>query len=178
MWRYAQYYEGEHQRLAFSQARFKAEFREVFENWRDNFCGLIIDSATERMAVEGFRIPDSPGFDIDARDMWQRSSMDVLSNGVHLDAMIQGRAYVLVWEGPDGEPLIQPVSAEEMVVQYKAGSRTELEAAARFFLDDWGAVGDTVDRGVRLRGQAGSDRVGERSQNAERTRCCPGRPLS
>ncbi|MEU7104273.1 phage portal protein [Streptomyces sp. NPDC046215] len=138
MWRYAQYYEGEHQRLAFSQARFKAEFREVFENWRDNFCGLIIDSATERMAVEGFRIPDSPGFDIDARDMWQRSSMDVLSNGVHLDAMIQGRAYVLVWEGPDGEPLIQPVSAEEMVVQYKAGSRTELEAAARFFLDDWG----------------------------------------
>ncbi|MGI5531532.1 phage portal protein [Streptomyces syringium] len=138
MWRYAQYYEGEHQRLAFSQARYKAEYREVFENWRDNFCGLIIDSATERMSVEGFRLPDAPGFDKDARSFWQRSSMDVLSTAVHLDAMVQGRAYVLVWQGPDGEPSIQPVSAENMVVQYKPGSRTELEAAARFFLDDWG----------------------------------------
>ncbi|MER6380780.1 phage portal protein [Streptomyces sp. NPDC001127] len=138
MFRYAEYYEGEHQRLAFSQARFKAEFREVFESWRDNFCGLIIDSATERMVVEGFRIPESPGTDTEAREFWQRSSMDVLSTAVHLDAMVQGRAYVLVWPGPDGEPSIQPVSAEEMVVQFKPGSRTELEAAARFYMDDWG----------------------------------------
>ncbi|MEU2513772.1 phage portal protein [Streptomyces syringium] len=138
IFRYADYYEGEHQRLAFSQARFKAEFREVFENWRDNFCGLIIDSATERMTVDAFRIPDAPGTDKDAWEFWQRSSMDVLSNAVHLDAMVQGRAYVLVWPDDKGEPCIQPVSAESMVVQYKPGSRTELEAAARFFMDDWG----------------------------------------
>ncbi|RLV10541.1 hypothetical protein CTZ27_03100 [Streptomyces griseocarneus] len=138
MRRYAEYYEGEHQRLAFSQARFKAEFREVFEKWRDNFCGLIVDSATERMAVSGFRIPETPGVDKDAREFWQRGSMDALSTAVHLDAMVQVRAYVLVWPGKDGEPAIQPVSAEEMVVQYKPGSRSELEAAARFFVDDWG----------------------------------------
>ncbi|WP_374283024.1 phage portal protein [Streptomyces sp. UNOB3_S3] len=138
MWRYAKYYEGEHQQLAFSQARYKDAFREVFENWRDNFCGLIVDSATERMVVEGFRIPEAPGFDQEAREFWQRSSMDVLSTAVHLDAMVQGRAYVLVWPGDDGEPAIQPVSAENLVVQYKPGSRTELEAAARFYTDDWG----------------------------------------
>ncbi|MGG2462847.1 phage portal protein [Streptomyces sp. RGM 3693] len=138
MFRYAEYYEGEHQRLAFSQARFKAEFREVFESWRDNFCGLIIDSATERMTVDAFRIPESPGTDKDAWEFWQRSSMDVLSNAVHLDAMVQGRAYVLVWADEEGEPSILPVSAENMVVQYKPGSRTELQAAARFFMDDWG----------------------------------------
>lgn len=110
----------------------------MFENWRDNFCGLIIDSATERMTVDAFRIPDAPGTDKDAWEFWQRSSMDVLSNAVHLDAMVQGRAYVLVWPDDKGEPCIQPVSAESMVVQYKPGSRTELEAAARFFMDDWG----------------------------------------
>ncbi|MFF9481401.1 phage portal protein [Streptomyces sp. NPDC014733] len=138
MFRYAQYYEGEHQRLAFSQARFKAEFREVFDAWRDNFCGLIIDSATERMTVDAFRLRGVKGTDTDAWEFWQRSSMDVLSNAVHIDAMVQGRAYVLVWADKDGEPSIQPVSAENMVVQYKPGSRTELEAAARFFTDDWG----------------------------------------
>ncbi|GAA0406265.1 phage portal protein [Streptomyces luteireticuli] len=136
--RYSRYYEGEHQRLAFSQDRFRHEFRDVFADWQDNFCGLIIDSAAERMTVEGFRLPDAPGIDSDARDIWQRNSLDVLSNAVHVDAMVQGRAYVLVWRGDDGEPSVEPVSAENMVVQYKPGSRTELEAAARFFMDDWG----------------------------------------
>ncbi|MEU3351289.1 phage portal protein [Streptomyces sp. NPDC037389] len=144
MWRYAKYYEGDHQRLAFSQARYKAEFREVFETWRDNFCGLIIDSATERMVVEGFRLPDSPGFDTDAREFWQRNSLDVLSNAVHLDAMLQGRAYVLVWLGDDGKVRITPRSGENMVVEYKAGSQTELEAAALFFTDSWGRPSATL----------------------------------
>ncbi|UQI44641.1 phage portal protein [Streptomyces sp. HU2014] len=138
LFKYAAYYEGDHQRLAFSQARYREEFREVFENWRDNFCGLIIDAATERMTVDAFRLPGVPGTDKDAWEFWQRSSMDVLANSVHLDAMIHGRAYVLVWADEDGEPSIVPVSAENMVIQFKPGSRTELEAAARFFLDDWG----------------------------------------
>ncbi|QLE71103.1 phage portal protein [Streptomyces rectiverticillatus] len=136
--RYADYYEGEHQRLAFSQARYREEFREVFERWRDNFCALIIDSAAERLVVDGFRTPEGPGTDADAREFWQRSSMDAFSNAVHLDAMIQGQAYVLVWANAKQEPIITPVSAEEMVVQYAPGSRTDLEAAARFYQDDWG----------------------------------------
>ena len=129
---YAQYYQGEQQKLAFSQARFKSAFADVFEQWRDNFCGMIIDSTNERLHIDSFRLPDSPGTDKDAREFWQRSSMDAFSNSVHLDALIQGVSYVLVWADRDGEPTITPVSGEQMAVQYKAGSLTELEAAARF----------------------------------------------
>lgn len=135
--KYASYYEGEQQKLAFAQARYKSAFRDLFSEWRDNFCGLIIDSTTERMRVEGFRLPSVGSMDEDARKFWQRNNLDALSNGVHLDAMVQGRAYVIVWAGKDGEPTVTPVSAEEMVVQYKPGSFTELEAAARFFQDSW-----------------------------------------
>jgi hypothetical protein len=142
--KYASYYEGEQQRLAFAQARYKSAFQDLFSEWRDNFCGLIIDSATERMRVEGFRLPSKGGMDEDARSFWQRNSLDALANGVHLDAMVQGRAYVIVWADKDGEPLITPVSAEEMVVQYKPGSFTELEAAARFFQDAWGRTWVTL----------------------------------
>ncbi|WP_079053791.1 phage portal protein [Streptomyces graminilatus] len=135
---YSRYYEGEQQKLAFSQARFKSAFADVFEQWRDNFCGMIVDSTNERLHVDCFRLPDFPGTDKDSREFWQRSSMDAFSNSVHLDALIQGVSYVLVWADRNGDPTITPVSGEQMAVQYKAGSLTELEAAARFYLDSWG----------------------------------------
>ncbi|MFF3453254.1 phage portal protein [Streptomyces sp. NPDC002730] len=135
---YSEYYEGEQQKLAFSQMRYKAAFASVFEQWRDNFCGMIVDATNERLNVDSFRIPGDEGADKDARVFWQRSCMDAYSNAVHLEALIQGRAYVVVWADKDGEPTITPVSGERMAVCYKAGSLYELEAAARFELDAWG----------------------------------------
>ncbi|MGW4446456.1 phage portal protein [Streptomyces sp. NPDC004682] len=135
---YSQYYEGEQQKLAFSQMRYKAAFASVFEQWRDNFCGMIVDAANERLNVDSFRIPGDQGTDKDARQFWQRSSMDAYSNAVHLEALIQGRAYVVVWADKDGEPTITPVSADRMAISYKPGSLSELEAAARFEMDSWG----------------------------------------
>ncbi|MFD5069146.1 phage portal protein [Streptomyces sp. NPDC058369] len=143
--KYIAYYEGEQQKMAFAQARYKSAFRDLFNDWRDNFCGLIIDSATERMRVEAFRIASEGGISEEAWEFWQRNSLDSLSNAVHLDAMVQSRAYVIVWkDNKTGEPIVTPVSAEEMAVQYKPGSLTELEAAARFFQDSWGRTWVTL----------------------------------
>ncbi|MGW5773100.1 phage portal protein [Streptomyces longwoodensis] len=138
---YAQYYEGEQQKFAFSQARYKSAFRGVFESWRDNFSGMIVDATNERLYVDSFRIPDTDGkgsTDKDAREFWQRSSMDAYSNAVHLEALISGCSYVVVWADKAGEPTITPVSGDRMAVCYKAGSLWELEAAARFEMDAWG----------------------------------------
>ncbi|MFI5865857.1 phage portal protein [Streptomyces sp. NPDC051546] len=135
---YSEYYEGHQQKLAFSQMRYKAAFASVFEQWRDNFCGMIVDATNERLNIDSFRVPGEEATDKDARVFWQRSSMDAYSNAVHLEALIQGRAYVVVWADREGEPTITPVSAERMAVSYKAGSLSELEAAARFEIDSWG----------------------------------------
>ncbi|WP_078530960.1 phage portal protein [Streptomyces sp. PsTaAH-124] len=135
---YSDYYEGEQQKLAFSQMRYKMAFADVFRQWRDNFCGMIIDAANERLTVDSFRIPGDSGTDKDARAFWQRSSMDSYSNAVHLEAMITGRAYVVVWADEDGEPTITPVPGDRMAVSYRPGSLWELEAAARFEMDPWG----------------------------------------
>ncbi|MET8702726.1 phage portal protein [Kitasatospora sp. NPDC004723] len=144
MLRFAEYYEGNQQKLAFSQMRYKDAFREVFSEWRDNFCGMIIDSAAERMHVDAFSLPGDSGTDKDAREFWQRSSMDAMSTAVHLDAMIQGVSYAKVWPNKAGEPIITPASAERMAVQYKAGSLVEIEAAAEFNTDSWGRLGATL----------------------------------
>jgi hypothetical protein len=135
---FSKYYQGDQQKLAFSQMRYKAAFSSVFEQWRDNFCGMIVDATNERLNVDSFRIPGEEGTDKDARVFWQRSSMDAYSNSVHLEALIQGKAYAVVWADKDGEPTITPVSSDNMAVCYKAGSLWELEAAARFEMDSWG----------------------------------------
>ncbi|MFJ8699456.1 phage portal protein [Streptomyces ardesiacus] len=135
---YSQYYEGEQQKLAFSQMRYKAAFASVFEQWRDNFCGMIVDATNERLHVDSFRLPGQEGTDADARTFWQRSCLDAYSTSVHLEALITGTSYVVVWADKDGEPTITPVSSDRMAVCYKAGSLWELEAAARFEMDAWG----------------------------------------
>ncbi|MFE5092080.1 phage portal protein [Streptomyces sp. NPDC056638] len=135
---YGRYYEGDQQKLAFAQSRYKTAFSDVFEQWRDNFCGMIIDSANERMNVDSFRFPDHEGSEKVVREIWQRNSMDAFSSSVHLDAMIYGTSYVLVWADEAGQPTITPYSAEQMVVHYKTGSLTEIEAAALFIMDPWG----------------------------------------
>ncbi|MFD5689624.1 phage portal protein [Streptomyces rubiginosohelvolus] len=134
--KFSKYYEGEQQKLAFSQIRYKAAFASVFSEWRDNFCGTIVDSTNERLHVDSFRIPDDDGKD--TRRFWQQSSMDAYASSVHLEALITGIAYVVVWADAKGEPTITPVPSSRMAVSYKPGSLWELEAAARFEMDAWG----------------------------------------
>lgn len=137
--RYMHYYEGDHQKLVFSQARYSNEYGYIFKQWSDNFSGLIIDSVNERMAIDGFRMSeDSSEADKEAREIWQRNFMDSEANTGNLEALIHGVSYAIVWGDQDGYPVITVESPLEVVVQYKAGSRRELEAAAKFFTDDWG----------------------------------------
>ncbi|MFD7257166.1 phage portal protein [Streptomyces sp. NPDC059874] len=159
--RYSGYYDGRHQRMAFAQAKYQSEFGRLFDSWADNFCGLIVDSVNERMFIDGFQMTDEPGGDKAARDIWQRNHLDAESNAAHLDAMVHGVSYAVVWADSDGQPVITVESAENVVVQYKPGSRWEIEAAAKFYTDDWGRehvtlwLADAVYTGSGLTGAWG-----------------------
>lgn len=159
---WADYYDGKHQRMAFSQEKYKSAFGQLFGSWSDNFCGLIVDSVNERMAIDGFQMTDEPGGDKDAREIWQRNHLDSESNAAHLEAMIAGESYAVVWADKDGYPTISIESARHVVVQYKPGSRYEIEAAAKFYTDDWGReyvtlwLNDKVYTGTGLTGHWGS----------------------
>ncbi|MFD8886431.1 phage portal protein [Streptomyces erythrochromogenes] len=135
---YSNYYDGRHQKMVFAQAKYQSEFGRLFDSWSDNFCGLIVDSVNERLYIDGFQMTDEPGGDKDAREIWQRNRLDAESNAAHLDAMIHGVSYAVVWADSAGQPVISIESAENVVVQYKPGSRWDIEAAAKFYTDDWG----------------------------------------
>ncbi|MFE8916872.1 phage portal protein [Streptomyces globisporus] len=136
---YQKYYDGGHQKLVFSQARYHNQYGHIFAQWSDNFSGLIIDSVNERMAIDGFRMTeDATEADKDAREIWQRNYMDSEANTGNLEALINGVSYAIVWADGDGEPVISVESPLEVVVEYKPGSRRELLAGAKFYKDAWG----------------------------------------
>ncbi|WP_218125861.1 phage portal protein [Sinosporangium album] len=136
--KYADYYDSKNTNLQYAQVRFQEAFGAMFQGWQVNFCGLIIDSISERIRVEGFRMSSDPSADRNAWQIWQRNSMDADGNACHIDALALGSAYATVWADADGQPTITPESASEVYVQYQPGSRRKVMSALKRYRDDWG----------------------------------------
>ncbi|MFE0151395.1 phage portal protein [Nonomuraea sp. NPDC059007] len=137
--KYRTYYDAEETTLGFAQTKFKEEFGYLFREWRDNFCSIVVDSLSERLTVQGFRLGDDPEADSDAHEIWQRNFLDADSNAAHIEALTAGESYLAVWGHEDtAKPIITPETADEVVVQYAPGSRRKLDAALKRYWDDWG----------------------------------------
>lgn len=141
---YDEYYEGEKQKLAFAQARFRSDFGDIFERFADNFCGLIVDSLAERMRIEGIRMTEEPGADRDALRIWQRNCLDADAPAAHLDALIHGESYGVVWGDHEGEPTVSVESAEHVACYVRPGSRRDVLAALKAYSDEWGTEHATL----------------------------------
>lgn len=155
MLRYQEFYDAYETDLAFAQKKFAEAFGSMFYNFRDNFCSLVVDSLSERLTIQGFRFGEDPKADTDAKDIWQRNFLDAESISVHTDAFVNGESFLSVWGDKDGNPIILPESAQEVYCQYAPGSRREVVAAIKRYMDDWGTqhitlwLPDTVHMSTR-----------------------------
>ncbi|MEO3860131.1 phage portal protein [Acrocarpospora sp. B8E8] len=136
--KYATYYDSENRVLSYAQTKFSEIFGDLFIGWRDNFCPLIVDSISERLRIQGFRMGPEEQADKDASDIWQFNRMDAESNAAHIDALMGGAAFIGVWGDEDDQPTMVPESGEDVVVQYEPGSRTKRIASMKQYTDDWG----------------------------------------
>lgn len=93
--RFGEYYDGVH-RLSFSTPRFRSAFGQMFDEFRDNWCDLVVDAVEERCNLEGFRIGKSNTADESAWGIWQREGFDAESSIGHTEAFIYGRCPVSV----------------------------------------------------------------------------------
>ncbi len=109
------YHEGQ-QPLMFATKAWREKFGPTFGQIVDNFCELVVDAATERMTVQGFRFGDR---DTSKRawDIWQANQLDLESDIAHTDAMVGAYSYVLVWPDEDGRPVITLEDALQSIVQ-------------------------------------------------------------
>lgn len=96
---------------------------------------LVVDSALDRLEVSGVRTGDK---DTDQAlwEAWQANRMDSESLLAHRSALRDGRAFALVWDAGDGEPMVSLDDMTQMVVAYQEGSRYRKTAALRRWVDD------------------------------------------
>jgi hypothetical protein len=135
---YNDYYIGKH-RLAFATAKFETTFGGLFKEFADNWCELVVSAVEERLNPEGFRIGDETKGDQKAWDIWQRNGLDADSQVAHVEALIYGEAYALVWADELGDPLITVEHPLQMVVAYQPGSRKKRAAALKTWVEDDGS---------------------------------------
>lgn len=79
----------------------------------ENWCAVVVDSCTERLAVSGWRAEA----ETDAANYWNAVGLDEQAQAVHEAACITGESFVLVWPSEDG-PIVSYVDPRSGHVEY------------------------------------------------------------
>jgi Phage portal protein, SPP1 Gp6-like len=159
------YHSGKHP-LLFATEKFREAFGGLFKTFADNWCELVCDVPRQRLRVTGFRFGDEPG-DADAWRIWQRNNLDLGSLLVHNEALIAGRAYVIVWADGAGRPRITPEPARQCIVLNDPATRLPVAALKKWEIPGGGLAARLFlpDRVVSYTAQAGATVSGWRRTN-------------
>ena len=132
--KYEAYYVGEHA-MQFATSKFKEAFGNLFGAFADNWCPIVVDSAVERLVIEGIRVDSEDGeYDKSAWEIWQANNMDAASVVAHTEAIKNGVAYVLVDPYGDGVPRITVEHPLCMIVEHDpADKRNRLAALKKWY---------------------------------------------
>jgi hypothetical protein len=129
---YDAYYEGD-QVLAYITQRAREQYGSLFRDLRNNYMALVVDSAAERLRVQGFRFGDQDA-DEDAWRIWQANDLDSKSNMVHTESIKLGESYWLVQ--PNGDlPRITCEHPSQVIVATAPGDRETRLAALKCWRD-------------------------------------------
>ncbi len=83
-----------------------------------NWPRLVVSALEERLDVDGFRLSRDEPADSELWRIWQANRLDEASQQAHLDALVYGCAYVVVWASSDlRTPRITVESARQMTVE-------------------------------------------------------------
>ena len=128
---YEAYYDGEHP-LAFTTAKYREAFGNLFNAFADNWCQIVVDASVERLEVIGFEV-DGKQSD-EAWSLWQANALDVESVVAHTEAGKCGRCYLLVDTTYD-TPRITVEHSSQVIVATDPGDRRKRLAALKHWRD-------------------------------------------
>lgn len=100
------------------------------------WCGAGVDARSERLSLQGFRMPGKNTVDDDLQLAWQANKLDAESVLVHNDSMIYRASFgvVGVQENRDAPPLTTIESPLNMVASWDSRAR-EVSAAYQAYID-------------------------------------------
>ncbi len=138
---YERYYNGDHA-LAFATEKFRNAFGVLFAAFADNLSPVVCDAVADRLKVIGFGVEEGDdAYGGAAWELWEENRMDRQSGQVHLDALKEGDAYVVVWPDPEtGEVQIYPNDPSRVVVGYSQETPGLVDMAAKVWAVSDGRV--------------------------------------
>lgn len=126
--------------MAFATEKFRQAFGDLFKDFADNWCDLVVDAVEERLNVEGFRLGSSPAGDDKAWSIWQANGLDAMSQIAHTEGLINGIVYALVdpFITVNGEPRITIEHPSQTTVVTAPSDPRERIAALKMWDDEFG----------------------------------------
>jgi hypothetical protein len=133
------YYRGQHE-LPFGAPRAaRQSYRRLLVESRSNWAELVVDAVNERLRVEGFRFGGSEQGDLDVwQKVWQANCFDARSDEVHVESLVWGYSYAIVWPDDDGDVSITPEHPGEVICYSPSSNRYTVGMALKRWCDDWG----------------------------------------
>ena len=132
-----EYCDGKHN-MAFATSKFREAFGELLKPLRDDWMGIVVEAATERLVVDGFRFGSTDAkADEDAWTIWQANGLDARSGFGHDEAVKFGAAYVVITEAdtPDDEPSMLVVPPHRATVEFDPARPTRRLAGVHTWCD-------------------------------------------
>lgn len=121
--------------LHYASDDFQEFFARRYQEFSDNWCGIVADAPHERLEVTGIRLKGDESGDSALWDVWRESDADALSDLAMLDAIIAKRAFALVWADEDENPRITWEHPSQCIVGYDPETRAR-KAGAKVWADE------------------------------------------
>lgn len=142
------------QPAAFMSKKSRAAMGGELSHMNVNFPRRAVTALAERLDVSGFRLGGAAEADAGLWGLWRRNRMPDQAAQAHLDALVYGRSYALVWADSAGNPTITVESPLQVTALHDPATRRVTAALKRWTdAEDMGrAVLYTPDRVYRLNG--------------------------
>ncbi len=168
------YYAGRQSSHAFMAPEVRASLGNRLPPLVLNWPRLIVSAVEERLDVDGFRLSRDEPADRELWRIWQANRLDEGSQQAHLDALVHGCSYVMVWASVDPRtPRISIETARQTAVERDAMTG-EITVALKRWTE--GGYGHAVVFGPELITRCRSSADAPRSRSAPGSRLVPAAP--
>ncbi|MFT4034514.1 MAG: phage portal protein [Patulibacter sp.] len=133
------YYDGD-QPVQFATRKWRDSFGSTFGQATDNWCRIVIDTATERMPLIGFSAATGSEDDgAAAMALWTRNGLHIDADVAHTDALVTGQSYILVTQDEHGAGRITVEDPLQTIVEHDPADRGRRLAGLKRWRDLDGA---------------------------------------
>ena len=143
------------------------EVQEMARMARVNVLGIVVDSLSQSLFVEGFRGPKESD-NAKVWEIWQANRLDARQSGIHRAALAYGTSYAVVLPG-DPAPVIRGVSPRALTAEYGDDPDWPVYALERRGHGSWRLYDETSIYELRGTDAASLSFVSESKHDADTT---------